>query len=117
MDENQGIFHTHLVQLFDESEHVGTLKLTVGLAKDSMRNAHSLPFNITKYQNLYIPEEKYITTDPFPEVWLEIYSKTYKSKIREEILDSSEELERAYEPLVSISEIASLNFGATAVLH
>ena len=74
--------------------------VTIGLAKDSEINLKSLPISIFKLGKIYIPQDDYVSSDPLPDIWMEIFEDEYKSNLKETIHDSDAEMALAYTPRV-----------------
>jgi hypothetical protein len=49
---------------------------------------------------------------------MEIFSDAYVPlEVREDIMESSQELDAAYEPLVNQKEISACGFGSSRIMH
>jgi hypothetical protein len=119
MSNNTAMRENSKVILFLENERVGSLFLTIGIAKDGNLNLKNLPISVTKYNKIYVPQEDFINSDPLPAMWMELFSEEYRPKVDDydEALDSTEELIMAYTPRVNEHEVLSSPLGSSKVMH
>jgi hypothetical protein len=70
-----------------------------GISCDPEVNVKTLPITIHKFQKVYVPADGFITADPLPQCWMELFDEEVgRITVKEEIFDSSGELEAAYDP-------------------
>ena len=93
---------TERVLLFSDTYEQGSLTVKVGLVLDKAVQAKKLPISIRRFGLLYIPDEVYITSQPLPDVWMEMFEASEFQ--RTEILSSRDEVERLYDPELDITE-------------
>jgi hypothetical protein len=117
MDENSAIHQSSKVLLFRAEEEAVKLRFVVGLACDRPVPIRDLPITITKQSGLLLPEDSYFSSDPLPAQWLEIFGKEYSLNDSISVLESSQELDANYSPILSSKEIASQPLGSTKILH
>lgn len=117
MEEGTAIHQPFKVLLFRNDEEAVRLRFVVGLACDLPVKIKSLPITITKMYGLYLPEESYFSSDPLPPQWLEIFDPKYSLNYSISALESSEELDANYSPLLSSKEIVSQPLCNTKILH
>ena len=92
--------------------------MTVFISKDIHFDVQQLPITINKYGSVYIPEDTYMTSEPMPEAWMETFGKKHNPlPAVEDILESSEELEEAYDPSISKDQMISQPLVMSTVLH
>jgi len=102
MGENTAFYENQTMILFDGLRRpVGKIGITAAISKDTSKESNRFNILIKKVGKLYIPDEKYISTDTIPDVWLEIWKPNYTCTMKEHILDSSEELDAAYDPTLN----------------
>ena len=90
MGNNEAFFQNQKMVLFDKKrKRVGSMGITVAIAKDCVKESSRFHIKIDKVGKMYVPEDRYISTDPIPEVWIDIFSPRPQSCLKEEILDSS----------------------------
>lgn len=94
---------SHTVLLFGEEHSQGEVRLQIGFSLDREIHPKSLPVSIRRFSQVFIPEETYITSQPLPQAWLEIFTSAAPSQ-RTDILSSTRELEQMYDPILHIDE-------------
>lgn len=100
---------SHTVLLFGEEQTQGEVRLKIGFSLDREIRPKSLPVSIRRFNQVFIPEETYITSQPLPQAWLEVFTSAAPSQ-RTDIPSSTRELERMYDPVLRIDEeLESLN--------
>jgi hypothetical protein len=112
-------FQSHKLLLFNSKRHkVGSVLITTAIAKDVDKCTSTMPIAIRKVGHIYVPEDKYISTDPLPDVWMEIFDSKYVGNDgQDEIMDTSEELDEAYDPEISLDHMKARAFGTSRVMH
>jgi hypothetical protein len=94
------------------------MKLVAAISRDSMKEAKNLPIIIEKIGRVYVPEDKFFSTDPLPPVWLEVFDPSYTlNDGQDNLFDTSEELEAAYDPLMSLEHVKARPYGTSVVMH
>ncbi|CAG9333661.1 unnamed protein product [Blepharisma stoltei] len=84
------LYQKKQVLLFDAKGSVkGNLSLIIGLSCDKNIPSKKIKVLLEKKQNAYIPEDHYMTTDPLPKEWMELFGaealsdKTFGEHIEE----------------------------------
>lgn len=94
---------SHTVLLFANEGTQAEIRLKIGFSLERKISPKSLPVSIRRLSQVYIPEETYITSEPLPQAWLEIFTSAVSSQ-RTDILSSRRELEQMYDPVLRIEE-------------
>jgi hypothetical protein len=117
MCEQSASYEPTQVLLFRGQDEAARLSLVAGIACDRQVKIRELPITITKMHKLYLPEESYFSSDPLPSLWLEMFDSEYPLSQSMTVLESSQELDTNYLPLLSNNEIISQPLGNTKILH
>lgn len=117
MIESSAIHQCFEIMLFRNDEQAVKLKFVAGLACDRFVKVKELPITITKLNGLYLPEESYFSSDPLPPQWIEIFDSNFSMNQSVELLESSQELDAIYSPLLSNNEMVSQPLCNTKILH
>ena len=86
--------------LFQDAYETARVRMKAGLACDKALRVKDLPVTITKYENVYIPEASYFTSDSIPDSWMETFEEGYQGVRMSNIEDSSNELDQIYTPVI-----------------
>jgi hypothetical protein len=117
--DNTAFFHRHNLVIFNKKkQNIGTMKVVSAISRDSMKESSNLPIAIEKIGKLYVPDDKYFSTDPLPDVWMEIFDTEYTlSDGKDQLFDTSEELEAAYDPKLDLEHVKQTPYGTSVVMH
>lgn len=92
--------------LFQNDDIWATLKVEIGLARDSHRNIKELPVDIERIGLVYVPEAAFFTCDCLPEAWIEVFDPDLVGNTeKSDILDSGNELEKCYSPIIDLKKV------------
>ncbi|CAG9327889.1 unnamed protein product [Blepharisma stoltei] len=88
------MYQQNQIILFNHSNHpTFNLALIVGFSCDKIISSKKIKVKLAKHQNIYIPVDSFITADPLPKEWMELYGdekisdhSLYSGQLADEVL-------------------------------